>query len=150
VPHFTKSVFIRATVEKVFDFHLDPQNLARIAPPATKTELVSSTENPLQLGSHVVVRSVQAGIVVLIEAEVVVLDAPRHLEDKQIRGPFKKWIHSHTFEAREGGMQLTDDVEYELPMGGLGSLVMGRTVARELDANFDFRHQATKRMLEGE
>jgi len=135
-------------VEDVFDFHLDPANLARIAPPNTKTELVSATENPLQLGSRVVVRSLQAGITVLIEAEIVILDAPRHLEDKQIRGPFKKWVHSHTFEAREGGMQLTDDVDYELPMGGLGNLVMGRTVARELDANFDYRHRETKRMLE--
>lgn len=150
MPRFTRSIDIKAPVEAVFAFHLDPANLVRIAPAGTRSRLLSCTGTPIQVGSRVVVQSVQAGIPVQIEAEVVTLDPPNLLEDRQVRGPFAWWTHRHTFEEIPGGTRLTDEVDYALPMGALGGFVMGRTVERELKANFEHRQSETRRLLEGD
>ncbi|MCA1594905.1 MAG: SRPBCC family protein [Chloroflexi bacterium] len=148
MPQFRRTIDIKAPVAAVFAFHLDPSNLVRIAPQGTRSRLMSCTGIPIQVGSRVVVQSIQAGIPVQIEAEVVALDPPHVLEDRQVRGPFARWRHRHTFEEIPGGTRLTDEVDYALPMGALGGLVMGRTVERELKANFEFRQSETRRLLE--
>ena len=148
MPRLTLSVDIQAPVERVFAFHLDPANLARIAPPGTSTRLVSATATPLTVGARVVVRSVQAGIPVEIEAEVVVLEPSRLLEDRQVRGPFARWVHRHIFTSTPDGSRLTDEIEYALPMGALGGLIMGRIVERELRENFRHRQAATRELME--
>ena len=45
---FRRSIDIRAPVEKVFAFHLDPANLARIAPPESKTEILSRADHTVR------------------------------------------------------------------------------------------------------
>jgi uncharacterized protein len=147
---FSKSTVIRAPIERVFAFHLDPANLPRVAPPETKARLVKCTYPSLQPGARVTVRSVQSGIPVQIEAEVVALEAPTLLQDRQIRGPFAHWVHTHRFESLPEGTRLTDSIDYSLPLGPLGGLVMGRTVERDLEATFAYRHEQTRRILEGE
>ena len=37
--------------------------------------------------------------------------------DVQVRGPYAKWHHTHTFHELNGGTQVCDRVQYELPLG---------------------------------
>src|SRR5207248_3098709 len=138
----------RAPVEKVFAFHLDPENLARIAPPDSKTEIVSSTEVPLRLGSRVVIRSEVMGVAITMEAEIVAIEENRLFEDRQVRGPFKSWRHRHLFEPIPGGTRLTDDVECE-PPGGLFARFLGEGVlTNQFEKLFAYRQEQTRRLLE--
>jgi ligand-binding SRPBCC domain-containing protein len=41
---------------------------------------------------------------------------PPHLfVDEQLRGPYRLWIHEHTFEPRDGGTVCRDSVRYAVP-----------------------------------
>lgn len=65
--------------------------------------------------------------------------------DEQIAGPFRSWRHEHRFTADgEDACVLEDVLTYQLPLGGLGSMVAGRRVKRQLDELFAFRHRRTQ------
>ena len=65
----------------------------------------------------------------------------------QERGPFRSWRHTHTFREVEGGVEMHDVVEYELPFGCLGRFVAGRLVRRKLEKIFEYRGEAVVHLL---
>jgi len=67
----------------------------------------------------------------------------RSFVDEQLEGPFRRWMHRHTFEPAEPGCILEDHVDYELPLGTAGRLIGGRRVENTLAAMFAFRHRRT-------
>jgi ligand-binding SRPBCC domain-containing protein len=56
--------------------------------------------------------------------------------DRQIRGPYILWHHTHTFEEHGGATLCKDDVRYR-PRGG--SLVNWLFVRRDIESIFAFR-----------
>jgi ligand-binding SRPBCC domain-containing protein len=74
-----------------------------------------------------------------------------HFTDEQITGPFAYWHHRHGVvrEPREGvdGTLVTDDVEYELPVGRLGELVHGSFVRPHLEDLFSYRKKRLEEIL---
>ncbi|MGA8938529.1 MAG: SRPBCC family protein [Acidobacteriaceae bacterium] len=67
--------------------------------------------------------------------------------DVQLRGPFRYWRHCHTVETYRSGTLLHDDVEYELPLGSLGTLADKLFIQRQLAATFNHRHRRTLELL---
>jgi len=63
--------------------------------------------------------------------EITEWKAPRMFIDVQLRGPYRLWHHTHTFEEVHGGTLCIDDVRY-CPRGGalLNWLFVRRDVAR--------------------
>jgi ligand-binding SRPBCC domain-containing protein len=57
--------------------------------------------------------------------------------DQQIRGPYRLWIHEHTFEERHGLTRVRDDVRYAVPGGALVNRLFVRPDLRKI---FDYRH----------
>ena len=64
--------------------------------------------------------------------------------DEQIEGPFASWVHRHEFTPEgESNTLLTDRIEYSLPWGLPGWLVIPG-----LANMFTHRHKVTKRLCE--
>ena len=69
--------------------------------------------------------------------------------DVQVKGPFARWKHVHRFSKAKGGAsQLSDEIDYRLPFGFLGSLIGGWLVKKKLERTFNYRHAVTKSDLE--
>ena len=64
--------------------------------------------------------------------------------DIQLKGPFALWEHTHTFTTVDGGVRMTDDLRYALPLGPLGNLVNALFMRRRLHNLFDDREKAVK------
>ncbi len=65
--------------------------------------------------------------------------------DRQIKGPFAHWVHTHTVRPiTDSTSELTDHIEYRLPMGPLGALIGGKKIERDLRRMFAFRHERTR------
>ena len=58
--------------------------------------------------------------------------------DEQRKGPYRRWVHTHTFAPERGGTRVGDSVEFEVPFGWL----IGRFVMRDVQQIFAFRQQA--------
>ena len=69
--------------------------------------------------------------------------------DQLVKGPFSKWIHRHIVTPRgDGECTLTDDIEYELPLGALGRIFGGRFARKNLERLFEYRHEVTREACE--
>jgi ligand-binding SRPBCC domain-containing protein len=75
-------------------------------------------------------------------------DPSRRFVDVQLRGPYRLWRHTHTFEDAAGGTRMTDDVEYALPFSWLGRLFQP-LVERDIRRIFDYRTRAVQAALSG-
>ena len=73
---------------------------------------------------------------------------PHGFRDIQLKGPYRRWEHTHTLTAVEGGTLVEDEVTYELPLGPLGRLAHGWLVRPELDRIFAYRRRATEAVFE--
>jgi ligand-binding SRPBCC domain-containing protein len=68
-------------------------------------------------------------------------------QDEMLRGPFPEWLHTHRFEAVDGGTRVHDRVEYRLPGGPIGR-ALGPFGVVGFEPMFRFRHSKTKELLE--
>jgi ligand-binding SRPBCC domain-containing protein len=145
-----RSILIAAPAATVFDFHADPRNIERVATPPAQAQLLPPYEVPLHLGSVVRLRVTVFGLLPqLVETEIVVCDPPREFADVQRRGPFRAWRHRHLFRAVEGGAELTDDVEYELPTSLPFRLLGAEAMTKMMENLFTRRQELTKALIEG-
>ena len=61
--------------------------------------------------------------------------------DEQRVGPYTQWHHTHSFVEKDGGVEMTDEVKYAIPLGPLGRLANWLFVGREVNRIFDHRFQ---------
>jgi hypothetical protein len=148
MPVFEKRTRIAAPPERVFAFHARPEALTLLMPPWEHARVIEKTPG-LDVGTRAVVEVRVGPIKQRIEAEHIAYEEGRMFRDTMRRGPFAKWVHTHTMEPDgAGGTWLVDHVEYELPLGALGQLGGGWFVRRKLSRMFDYRHEVTKKACE--
>lgn len=144
---FEKSSLIRCEIGKLFDFHLDLNNLKTITPKDTKVMLLGEMFTPKK-GDVLRLKSVKGFISTNWEVEIRELQRPNLLLDVALKSPFKLWKHSHIFrQLKDGVCELTDRVEYELPFGFIGKM-FDFFIRKELVKMFTYRHEATKDIIE--
>jgi ligand-binding SRPBCC domain-containing protein len=145
---FVKQSVIQASARDVFAFHEAPDAFARLQPPWQTSEIVQPPSS-LAVGTRVVLRTKIGPVWQTIEAEHVAYEPGTMFADRMVRGPFASWLHRHLVAPRGlDACTLTDDIEYELPLGALGRAVGGRFVRRELERLFTFRHAVTRAACE--
>ena len=72
----------------------------------------------------------------------------QQFRDRQVRGPFRSWQHTHRVEPlTDTSSVLEDRVEYELPGGRVASAVAGWAVRRMLVSMFERRHAITRKAM---
>jgi ligand-binding SRPBCC domain-containing protein len=77
----------------------------------------------MEPGDSVTWRARHFGIVFWMTSAITEYQYPCRFVDEQLRGPFRRWWHEHTFAATaEGETVMTDVVEFQSPLDPLGSL----------------------------
>ena len=145
---FVKTSTIRAPAATVFAFHEAPDAFARLQPPWQKSEIIKPPTS-LQVGTIVVLRTKVGPFWQTIEAEHVAYEPGVMFADRMNRGPFARWLHRHIVSERgPEDCTLTDDIEYELPLGAVGRLLGAGIARRQLEKLFAYRHEITRQACE--
>jgi len=137
------------SIEAAWDFFSIPANLGRITPPEMMFRVIAgSGEKAIHEGmilSYILYPFMM--IPVQWTTEIVRVSNPDFFEDRQLEGPYEIWHHRHEFRSIDGGVEMTDIVEYQLPMDAFGDLVDTLIVGRRLDEVFEYRRRRIGEIL---
>lgn len=141
---FESSIELPVSIEAAFAYHERPGALQRLIPP-WENVVIETSDQSLQPGSRVTLRSSIGGLPMRWIAEHRDYDPPHRFEDVALSGPFHHWHHRHLFRALTANSSLmTDRVEYQLPFGAMSRRLGGGYVRRQLEAMFAYRHRVTR------
>ena len=133
--------FIPKPIDTVFAFFADAGNLEYLTPPWLHFQIRTSLPITMKAGTLIDYTIRWRWLPVSWKTEILDWSPPHRFIDQQIKGPYKLWRHTHTFEVISGGTLMKDIVRYRLPMGPLGTVAHSMIVERDLQAIFDYRFQ---------
>ncbi len=163
--------WVPAVIDQVFVFFANPNNLPRIMPPETRTELAALRLVPpptVPMGRPVIANlnslaGVGSEIMTSFRplaslpfraqwiALIIEFEWNHHFADIQKKGPFKRFKHRHEFsaETRNGvpGTIVRDAIEYDPGFGVLGGLGQKLFIAPKLRQTFEYRQRMLEKLL---
>jgi NADH dehydrogenase len=136
-------------IDEVFDFFSRPENLGRITPPELAFELTSDDvrmRRGLQIDYRI--RPI-LGLPARWRTLITAYEPPHRFQDIQLRGPYRRWEHTHTFTPTEDGRGtvIHDAVTYQLPLGALGDAFHDRLVRTALERIWSYRAWAIREIF---
>ena len=134
------------SAESVFAFFADAGNLERITPPELCFEIVTPTPITVGEGTIIDYRLRLFGVPFGWRTRIAAWEPASHFVDEQVRGPYRSWTHRHTFEALGERTEMTDRVEYALPLQPAGDLV-APLVRWQLGRIFRYRASAIEQIF---
>jgi ligand-binding SRPBCC domain-containing protein len=157
MPTLTTSQTLRAPLDRVFEFFADAGNLEAITPPFLRFRIVTPSPIHMREGALIDYRLRLHGVPIRWRTRINAWEPPgtrparadgvvARFIDEQIKGPYRLWVHEHTFTPVDGGTLVRDTVEYTVPMG---FLVHSWFVRPRLDQIFAYRAEATRKLIEG-
>lgn len=132
------------TRTEVFTFFADPGNLETLTPPWLRFHILTPQPIIMRIGARIDYRLRVHGLPVRWQSEITAWEPPVRFMDEQRRGPYRVWIHEHTFEEGDGGTEVWDRVRYNV-LGG--RLVNSLLVRRDLHAIFRYRQERLREIL---
>jgi ligand-binding SRPBCC domain-containing protein len=133
-------------VEKVFEFFATAQNLEQLTPPFLRFQ-ITRTPPRMEPGARIEYKLRIHGLPVRWRTIIENWNPPHEFVDRQARGPYRFWHHTHRFREEKGGTWIEDTVRYQLPFGALGQLVHRAMVARDVRTIFQFREDVIRRLF---
>jgi len=141
---FSSELWLPRPRDEVFQFFSDARNLEALTPPSVHFEILTPAV-VLRRGALIDYRLRIHGIPLRWRSEISRWEPPESFVDEQRRGPYRRWVHTHTFVEERGGTRVSDAVEFEVPFEWL----TGWFVMRDVRKIFAFRTQALKNRFAG-
>ena len=141
---FRAQTKIQGNIEDVFKFFSDAQNLELITPPELSFKITSPIPIKMETGALIEYKIRLFGFSFQWKSIISKWEQNRQFIDEQLKGPYSKWVHTHTFEKNEGVIIINDIVNYRLPFAPFGEIVLP-LVKMQLKRIFDYR---SKRIFE--
>ena len=129
---------------KIFEFFSDPRNLDRLTPTWLKFEILSPHSTVIGTGTLLDYRLRLRGLPIRWQSEISIWEPPERFVDRQVRGPYKLWVHKHSFEEHEDDTLVGDSVEYAVRGG---CLVQKFLVGPDLERIFAYRHKVLEQIF---
>jgi len=139
VRDFHTELWLPLPPEKLFPFFADAGNLDAITPPWLDFHIVTPPPIEMRAGTLIDYKLRVHGLPLRWRTRINVWQPPHRFVDEQVSGPYRRWIHEHTFEQRNGGTLARDVVRYAVP---LDFFLHSLFIRRDIEKIFQFRAQA--------
>ena len=134
--------YIDLPINDVFNFFSKPENLSLITPARIKFDILTPVPLKMKEGQLV---DYSLKIMYLIKLHwrtlITHYEKPYKFVDQQIKGPYTMWHHTHTFEEKDGGTLIRDDLKYAIPLGILGRFVHALYIKHDIQSIFKYRQK---------
>jgi ligand-binding SRPBCC domain-containing protein len=133
--------FLPIGLQHAWDFFSSPKNLAVITPKRLNFEILSISGKEKMFEGQIIQYKITVLPLIRMfwETEITEVNELKSFTDKQRKGPYASWVHKHNFTEVDGGVEMTDELEYSIPFGFLGRLANYFFVEHEVKSIFEYR-----------
>jgi ligand-binding SRPBCC domain-containing protein len=129
---------------EVFAFFADAGNLEELTPPFLGFQILTPQPVEMRPGALIDYRIRLRGFPMKWRTEITAWEPPSRFVDEQLKGPYRLWIHEHTFEEDGDGTVVIDFVRYAVPFGVLANRLL---VARDVRKIFAYREERLREIF---
>src|ERR1035438_583580 len=144
---FRAEQFVPRPLDEVFGFFSKADNLQQLTPPWLHFRILSVEPLPVRKGTLIRYSLRWRIFPIRWTTEIVEWEPPYRFVDVQLKGPYKLWRHEHRFIAEGNGTRITDEVQYLLPFGVLGSIAHRLKVKNDVETIFAYRTDVVHRLF---
>lgn len=133
---------IPISLDEAWDFLSNPKNLKVITPEYMTFSIISGADRKMFAGQIIQYLVTPIfGIKTKWVSEITHLVEKDYFVDVQLFGPYAFWHHKHFIKEIDGGVELEDVIDYQVPLGFLGKLVHPILVKPKLEEIFEYRRK---------
>ena len=143
--YFSSKQFIPIERSQVFSFFSKAENLEILTPPWLNFHIVGKTSSKIEKGTYITYKLKIHGVPVKWKTLIKEWNPDTSFVDFQLKGPYRKWHHLHTFEEVFGGTLISDDVTFEIPGGIFGKLLLP-VIRKDVQEIFNYRQKRIKEL----
>jgi ligand-binding SRPBCC domain-containing protein len=133
---------------EVFTFFADPANLERLTPPWLQFRVLTPAPLPRGAGARFDYRLRVRGLPLTWRTLIETWVPEERFTDRQLKGPYALWHHTHLFEDLPGGgTRILDQVRYRVGWGPLGPLITALWVKPDVERIFAYRRAAIAQLF---
>ncbi|MEZ5027099.1 MAG: SRPBCC family protein [Chitinophagales bacterium] len=122
MPVITVNTEIEAPIERCFDLSRSIE-IHKISMEHTNEEAIAGrTSGLIEDGETVTWQANHFGVTQFLSSKISNFNRPYIFRDTQTKGIFNRFIHDHKFESKNENTILTDELDYEAPLGFLGRI----------------------------
>jgi ligand-binding SRPBCC domain-containing protein len=147
--YFKTEHLLPISIEMAWSFFSSAKNLALITPPEMEFKILTKLDDKEIYEGLLIDYTVKPvwGIPLNWQTEIFKVDKPHSFADRQLKGPYKIWEHTHTFIQKENGTLMIDELKYQIPLGILGDLAHSIFVKKKVAEIFKFRERALEKIF---
>ncbi len=108
---------------------------------------MSDTSQDIHEGSLIDYSLQIRGVPVRWRTQIENWNPPHLFADRQLKGPYQTWFHTHEFKDLGEGTLMIDRVLYRLPLGALGFVGGAMLVESEVNKIFDYRREQVAKIF---
>jgi ligand-binding SRPBCC domain-containing protein len=145
-----RTQFLPIKLADAWDFFSSPANLEKITPGKMGFHILYKSGGEKMYPGQLIRYYVKVLPFLRLHwvTEITHVDKPFYFVDEQRFGPYSLWHHQHHFSEVEGGVLMTDEVNYGIPMGFIGRLTHWLFVGREVNAIFEHRFKVLEKYFQ--
>ena len=136
--YYNAAQLLPVKMEEAWEFFSSAKNLSVITPPQLDFKILSQLDHKEIYEGMLIDYKVKPllGIPVRWQTEIFKVNKPDTFTDRQLRGPYKLWEHTHRFFQKGNGVLMEDEVKYQLPFGIIGEVAESLVVRKKIKEIF--------------
>lgn len=138
---------VPGSLESVFDFFNRPENLEKLTPRFLKFRVLTPAPLAMHNGAVFDYGIRLLGFPMRWTSIITHYEPPHSFVDIQLRGPYSFWHHKHSFVQREGGVEVIDEVHYDVGFAFVGNIVNALIIKHQLRLIFSHRQKVIQELF---
>ncbi|MDP4283452.1 MAG: SRPBCC family protein [Bacteroidota bacterium] len=141
--------FLPITIDTAWDFFSSANNLALITPPELDFKILTNLDGKEITEGMLINYRVKPLLNIPLnwKTEIVKIEKPGMFTDRQLKGPYKMWEHTHYFIQKDNGVLMKDKVKYQLPFGIIGQVAHSMFVRKKIEHIFIYRKEILNKIF---
>ena len=147
--YYKTKQFLPTDINTAWNFFSSAKNLARITPPELDFKILTELDDKDIYEGMLIEYIVRPlfGILLHWQTEIWKIKKPEMFVDRQLKGPYEIWEHTHEFIEQEKGILMKDSVKYQLPFGIIGKMAHSLIVKQKIERIFNYRKEILQKIF---